>query len=142
VHAVLGTLSAVRSVRARLKHTCGPLSNVALYALFFLPTSINAAWLSIATGLGVLIVPVSYGVTANMDVYAVVVAAVVTVLGVPCQQAPAGSGRVPDCVQQRARTCLAARVPGNLAALSIACAVSPEDLVGTAAVQAPSVPVC
>ncbi len=103
-------------MRTRLKHTCGPLSNVALYALFFLPTSINAAWLSVATGLGVLIVPVSYGVTANMDVYAVVVAAVVTVLGAPGQQAPAGSCRVPDCVHQRPRTCLAARVPGNLAA--------------------------
>lgn len=67
----------------RLKHTCGPLSNVLLYALFFLPTSINTAWLSVATGLGVLIVPVSYGFIENLDIYAVVVAAVITVLGVP-----------------------------------------------------------
>ena len=62
---------------------CGPLSNVLLYALFFLPTSINTAWLSVATGLGVLIVPVSYGFIDNLDIYAVVVAAVITVLGVP-----------------------------------------------------------
>lgn len=67
----------------RLKHTCGPLSNVLLYALFFLPTSINTAWLSVATGLGALIVPVSYGFIDNLDIYAVVVAAVITVLGAP-----------------------------------------------------------
>ena len=72
---------------ARLKHTCGPLSNVLLYALFFLPTSINTAWLSVAAGLGVLIVPVSYGITANMDVYAVVVATVITVIGAPLTSA-------------------------------------------------------
>ena len=76
----------------RLKHTCGPLSNVLLYALFFLPTSINTAWLSVATGLGVLIVPVSYGFIENLDIYAVVVAAVITVLGAALRPAP-GWGR-------------------------------------------------
>ncbi|KAK9843986.1 hypothetical protein WJX81_001126 [Elliptochloris bilobata] len=66
----------------RLKHACGPLSNVLLYAFFFLPTSVNTAWLSVASGLGALIVPVSYGITDNMDIYTVVVAAVITVLGI------------------------------------------------------------
>ena len=78
----------------RLKHTCGPLSNVLLYVLFFLPTSINTAWLSVATGLGALIVPVSYGFIENLDIYAVVVAAVITVLGAALRPAsPAGDTR-------------------------------------------------
>ena len=56
-----------------------------------MPTSINAAWLSVASGLGVLIVPLSYGRTAHLEAGAVVTAAVATAAGtlphsrhVPC----------------------------------------------------------
>ncbi|KAK9829449.1 hypothetical protein WJX72_005930 [[Myrmecia] bisecta] len=70
----------------RLKDQYGSLSNVLLYAAFFLPTSVNTAWLSVATCLGILIVPVSYGVTRHMEVYATVLAAVVTLAGVAIVQ--------------------------------------------------------
>lgn len=55
--------------------------SILLYVLFFLPTSINAAWLSIASGLGVLIVPLSYGHTAHLEAAAAVTAAVATAAG-------------------------------------------------------------
>ena len=67
----------------RLTRTHGSLPDVLLYAAFFLPTSINAAWLSVASGLGVLIVPVSYGSTRHVEAEAVVLAAVVTAAGNP-----------------------------------------------------------
>jgi len=52
-----------------------------LYVVFFLPTSINAAWLSVASGLGVLIVPLSYGHTAHLQAVAAVIAAVAIAAG-------------------------------------------------------------
>ena len=52
-----------------------------MYVAFFLPTSINAAWLSVASGLGVLIVPVSHGSTAYVEAEAVILAMVVTAAG-------------------------------------------------------------
>ena len=65
----------------RLIHTHGSLPSSILYVAFFLPTSINAAWLSVASGLGVLIVPVSYGSTAHVEAEAVILAIVVTAAG-------------------------------------------------------------
>ena len=65
----------------RLIRTHGSLPSSLLYVVFFLPTSINAAWLSVASGLGVLIVPVSYGSTAHVEAEAVILAIVVTVAG-------------------------------------------------------------
>ena len=41
----------------RLKDTCGSLSRVLLYIAYFAPTTINTAWLSVAAGVGVLIMP-------------------------------------------------------------------------------------
>ncbi|KAL3161438.1 hypothetical protein ABBQ32_010324 [Trebouxia sp. C0010 RCD-2024] len=57
------------------------LPSILLHVLFFLPTSINAAWLSVASGLGVLIVPLSYGHTAHLEAAAAVTAAVATAAG-------------------------------------------------------------
>ena len=65
----------------RLKDQVGSLSSVFLYVAYFLPTSINAAWLSVATSVGLLIVPVSYGQQANLEFGALVLAAVVTIAG-------------------------------------------------------------
>ena len=52
-----------------------------MYVVFFLPTSINAAWLSVASGLGVLIVPLSYGHTAHLQAVAAVIAVVAIAAG-------------------------------------------------------------
>lgn len=65
----------------RLIRTHGSLPSSILYVAYFLPTSINAAWLSVASGLGVLIVPVSRGNTAHVEAEAVVLAIVVTAAG-------------------------------------------------------------
>lgn len=66
----------------RLKEQQGPLSSGLLYLLFFLPTSMNTAWLSVATGLGALVVPASYGLQQHLDAFAVALAIVVTCAGV------------------------------------------------------------
>lgn len=68
----------------RLNRGQASLPSVLLYVLFFLPTSINAAWLSVASGLGVLIVPLSYGHTAHLEAAAAVTAAVATAAGMSC----------------------------------------------------------
>lgn len=65
----------------RLQRAHGTVPSVLLYVLFFLPTSVNAAWLSIAGGLGVLIVPLSYGHTAYLQTAAAVTAVVATAAG-------------------------------------------------------------
>ena len=65
----------------RLTRNQAASPSILLYVLFFLPTSINAAWLSIASGLGVLIVPLSYGHTAHLEAAAAVTAAVATAAG-------------------------------------------------------------
>lgn len=66
----------------RLIRTQGSLPSSLLYVAYFLPTSINAAWLSVASGLGVLIVPVSYGGNSSyVEAEAVVLAVVVTAAG-------------------------------------------------------------
>ena len=46
-----------------------------------MPTSINAAWLSVASGLGVLIVPLSYGHTAHLEAGAAITAVVASAAG-------------------------------------------------------------
>lgn len=68
----------------RLNRGQASLPSILLHVLFFLPTSINAAWLSVASGLGVLIVPLSYGHTAHLEAAAAVTAAVATAAGMPC----------------------------------------------------------
>ena len=57
------------------------MSSGLLYLLYFLPTSVNTAWLSIASGLGVLVVPASYGLQAHMDAFAAALAVAVTCAG-------------------------------------------------------------
>ena len=66
----------------RLKDTCGSLSSVLLYFAFFLPTTLNTAWLSVAAGVGVLIVPESYNWDErHVEAFAVVLICLVTALG-------------------------------------------------------------
>lgn len=66
----------------RLKDTCGSLSSVLLYFAFFLPTTLNTAWLSVATGVGILIVPESYDWDErHVEAFAVVLICLVTALG-------------------------------------------------------------
>jgi hypothetical protein len=65
----------------RFKDQHGSLSNLLVYTSFFLPTSINTAWLSVASSVGLLIVPVSYGTEVQLEPFACVLAALVTVLG-------------------------------------------------------------
>lgn len=82
--ALLGAFVSFAATLMRLfslKDQVGSLSSVWLYSIFFLPTSVNTAWLSVASSLGVLIVPVAYGATANLDLMAVLLAVVVTGLG-------------------------------------------------------------
>ena len=68
-------------LRCRLKDQVGSLSSFLLYAAYFLPTSFNAAWLSVATSIGVLIVPVSYKPHASLDAAAVVLAVLIVAAG-------------------------------------------------------------
>ena len=66
----------------RLKDTCGSLSSVLLYFAFFLPTTINTAWVSVAAGVGVLIVPEQYNWDERtVEGLAVVLIVLVTALG-------------------------------------------------------------
>ncbi|BDA45844.1 hypothetical protein COCOBI_07-6310 [Coccomyxa sp. Obi] len=66
----------------RLKDTCGSLSSVLLYFAFFLPTTLNTAWLSVAAGVGILIVPESYNWDErHVEAFAVVLICLVTALG-------------------------------------------------------------
>ena len=71
----------IMPVDCRLNHGQGSLPSILLSVLFFMPTSINAAWLSVASGLGVLIVPLSYGHTAHLEAAAAVTAAIATAAG-------------------------------------------------------------
>lgn len=53
-----------------------------LYFAFFLPTTLNTAWLSVAAGVGVLIVPESYNWDErHVEAFAVVLICLVTALG-------------------------------------------------------------
>ena len=68
-----------------MKDQVGSLSSFLLYAAYFLPTSVNAAWLSVATSIGALIVPVSYKPQASLDAAAVVLAVLIVAAGeAPC----------------------------------------------------------
>ncbi|DBA77609.1 hypothetical protein WJX77_006490 [Trebouxia sp. C0004] len=82
---LLGALASMLYALSRLyavKRSNGAVPSSLLYVVFFLPTSINAAWLSVASGLGVLIVPLSYGHTAHLQAVAAVIAAVAIAAGV------------------------------------------------------------
>ena len=87
-------LAPVPDPECRLKEQHGPLSSGVLYLLYFLPTSVNTAWLSVASGLGALLVPASYGVQENMDAYSVALAVVVTCAG---RRIGAGMSTRPSC---------------------------------------------
>jgi hypothetical protein len=66
----------------RLKHRHGSLSP-ALYALYFVPTSINTAWLSVASSIGVLMVPAEYGHSSHeLRIGAILLALLATGVGV------------------------------------------------------------
>ena len=68
----------------RLKDTCGSLSSVLLYLAFFLPTTINTAWVSVAAGVGILILPEQYNWDERtVEGLAVVLIVLVTALGEP-----------------------------------------------------------
>ena len=67
----------------RNKEQHGPLSNVWLYVMYFLPTSVNAAWLSTLTGISVVALPAFYGLQAHLDTLAVVVVVAMTCIGEP-----------------------------------------------------------
>lgn len=71
-----------RACTCRLKDTCGSLSSVLLYIAFFLPTTINTAWVSMATGVGVLILPEQYKWDERtIEGLAVVLIVLVTAMG-------------------------------------------------------------
>lgn len=77
-------MHAFCGVPCRLKDTCGSLSSVLLYLAFFLPTTLNTAWLSVASGVGILIVPESYRwEDRTVEALAVVLICLVTALGQP-----------------------------------------------------------
>ena len=68
----------------RLKDTCGSLSSVLLYVAYFLPTTINTAWVSVAAGVGVLIIPEQYKWDERtIEGLAVVMMVLVTAMGRP-----------------------------------------------------------
>lgn len=83
---LLAALSAFQIILYRMNDTTHELRErgyvampVLVYVLYKLPTAINAAWLSVATALGILIVPVSYGVNqAQLIAPAAVLAVAVT----------------------------------------------------------------
>lgn len=65
----------------RLKEAHGSLSSVLLYVAFFLPTSINTAWLSCAAAMAALMVPQALHYTAHLEGIAIVLLVGVTILG-------------------------------------------------------------
>ena len=68
----------------RLKDTCGSLSSVLLYVAYFLPTTINTAWVSVAAGVGVLIIPEQYRWDERtVEGLAVLMMVLVTAMGEP-----------------------------------------------------------
>ena len=72
-------------VSCRLKDTCGSLSSVLLYVAYFLPTTINTAWVSVAAGVGVLIIPEQYRWDERtVEGLAVLMMVLVTAMGEPC----------------------------------------------------------
>lgn len=65
-----------------LKQSQGPLHSVLLFASYWLPTSINTAWLSVASSVAALVVPAAYGHTGRgTELVAVTLAALFTVVG-------------------------------------------------------------
>mmetsp|Transcript_5876 Transcript_5876/g.16770 ORF Transcript_5876/g.16770 Transcript_5876/m.16770 type:complete len:287 (-) Transcript_5876:593-1453(-) len=64
-----------------LKHQHGSLPSVTLFVAFWLPTSINTAWLSVASSVAALVVPSSYHVHSGTAIVAVFLAVVVTAVG-------------------------------------------------------------
>ena len=76
-----GKLSRQNQFCCRLKDNDGPIEPL-LYILYFLPTSINTAWLSVASGIGIAIVG-NVEHTPFPKFGAILLAAAVTVLSKP-----------------------------------------------------------
>lgn len=68
-------------VYRRLKEAHGSLSSVLLYVAFFLPTSINAAWLSFMTAVAALMVPAALHAVAHFEGFAVFLIILVSLCG-------------------------------------------------------------
>lgn len=99
----------------RLIRTQGSLPSSLLYVAYFLPTSINAAWLSVASGLGVLIVPVSYGgSSAYVEAEAVVLAVVVTAAGIELDMEVSMKPYTWSLLQCTSKAALANSSPANM----------------------------
>lgn len=64
-----------------LKHQHGSLPDLTLFLAFWLPTSINTAWLSVASSVAALVVPAAYKVHAGTAALAVSLAVFVSILG-------------------------------------------------------------
>lgn len=64
-----------------LKHQHGSLPDFTLFIAFWLPTSINTAWLSVASSVAALVVPSAYHVHAGTAALAVSLAVFVSALG-------------------------------------------------------------
>ncbi|GIL62699.1 hypothetical protein Vafri_16875 [Volvox africanus] len=86
--ALLGALAAFQLTLHRLSGTTKELRArgyagmpVLAYVFYKLPTAVNAAWLSVAAALGILIVPVSYGVSREQLVAPAALLAVAVTAG-------------------------------------------------------------
>lgn len=64
-----------------LKNQHGSLPDVTLFVVFWLPTSINTAWLSVASSVAALVVPSAYRVHAGTSAIAVTLAVFVSIIG-------------------------------------------------------------
>ncbi|WIA36226.1 hypothetical protein OEZ86_007560 [Tetradesmus obliquus] len=81
VYRVNGSMAAVRGTAPVAQET--PSSKAVLYALYFLPTSINTAWLSVASCLGMTVLAASQDTgLATQNVLAALLAALVSGIGV------------------------------------------------------------
>lgn len=81
---ILGALFSFGSALLRLyglKHQHGPLPSLLLFAAYWLPTSINTAWLSVASSVAALVVPSAHHVKSGTEIVAVSLAALVTAIG-------------------------------------------------------------
>jgi hypothetical protein len=81
VYRVNSSMAAVRGTAPAAREA--PSSKAVLYALYFLPTSINTAWLSVASCLGMTVLAASQDAgVATQNVLAASLAALVSAIGV------------------------------------------------------------
>lgn len=84
------------NLNCRLKDDDGPIEPL-LYILYFLPTTINTAWLSVAAGIGIAIVG-NVEHTPFPALGAVLLAAAVTVLSKPSPFANVAAKLMHNCL--------------------------------------------